>query len=346
MQAIREHVAHLQLTGSRIVLNGETDAQQSEFDCVIVCVNGHITFPNASSSQAFVQSFVLAPQFNANDTKKSYFVRNSIFRLVGGTVVDATAAAAAAPQPTLQPQVTAPPAAAPIPAATPAPATQNSATTVAKVQQQQPPATPVVAEPPVAKVAPVEKPVKEAPPPAPTKEEKEPPAPPKPDGPKTYASILGVISASPSVSETKVPVASKPAPAPAEKKAENAKAATNNKEKKDKSNVPSLFINNIDENMTKDILFSLFSKFGGVGKIDLFAQKGYAFIEYKEAEGLKAALTAVKNQDPTFVFKGKRLGVEEKSGGKKEKQSQNGQANSQKKKTDGDKKQNKKETTA
>ena len=81
--------------------------------------------------------------------------------------------------------------------------------------------------------------------------------------------------------------------------------------------------------MTKDILFSLFSKFGGVGKIDLFAQKGYAFIEYKEAEGLKAALAAVKNQDPTFVVKGKRM-VEEKSGAKKDKQTQNGHANGQK----------------
>ena len=148
-----------------------------------------------------------------------------------------------------------------------------------------------------------------------------------------------------SAPEAKPPVVSKPAPAPTEKKTENAKA-TSTKDKKDRSNVPSLFVNNIDESMTKDILFSLFSKFGGVGKIDLFAQKGYAFIEYKGAEGLKAALTAVKNQDPTFVVKGKRIGVEEKSGNKKEKQTQNGTAHVQKKKTDGEKKQNKKETSA
>ena len=61
---------------------------------------------------------------------------------------------------------------------------------------------------------------------------------------------------------------------------------------------------------------------------------------------MKAALTAVKNQDPTFVVKGKRIGVEEKSGNKKEKQTQNGTAHVQKKKTDGEKKQNKKETSA
>ena len=321
------------MAGSSIDLtNGTTDAQQSEYDCVIVCVNGHITFPDSSGSQAFVQSFVLAPQFNANDTKKSYFVRNSIFRLVGGAVVEV------APQPsTQQPPATALPATAP--PATIAPAVQPPAAVVAKAQ---PPVVPVAAEPPVAKVAPVEKPVKEAPPPP--KEEKEPPAPPKPEGPKTYASILGVIAAQ-SAPEAKPPVVSKPAPAPTEKKTENAKA-TSTKDKKDRSNVPSLFVNNIDESMTKDILFSLFSKFGGVGKIDLFAQKGYAFIEYKGAEGLKAALTAVKNQDPTFVVKGKRIGVEEKSGNKKEKQTQNGTAHVQKKKTDGEKKQNKKETSA
>ena len=332
-------MAHLQLAGSRVDLtNGITDAQQSEFDCVIVCVNGHITFPNSPSSQAFVQSFVLAPQFNANDTKKSYFVRNSIFRLIGSEVAGGASSAPAETSAT--PQTSNQHAQPPAPPVVAAPAAQvpNAGITKAQVPAAAPPAA---AEPPVAEVAQAEKPVKEVPPPAP-KEEKEPPVPPKPEGPKTYASILGIVSA-PSAPDVKPAAVSKPAPAPAEKKEAKANA---NKNKKDRSNVPSLFVNNIDETMTKDILFSLFSKFGGVGKIDLFAQKGYAFIEYKEAEDLKTALTAVKNQDPTFVVKGKRLGVEEKSGAKKDKQNQNGPAGSQKKKPDGEKKQSKKETSA
>lgn len=339
VEAIKDHVAHLQLAGSRVDLtNGITDAQQSEFDCVIVCVNGHITLPNSPGSQAFVQSFVLAPQFNANDTKKSYFVRNSIFRLVGCAVVDGASSALAEVSAVPQTQQAQPPN---LPAVT-VPATQAPAPAVVKAQVPVV-ASPVAAEPPVAEVAQAEKPVKESPPPAP-KEEKELPAPPKSEGPRTYASIVGIVSA-PSAPEVKPATVSKPAPAPTEKKAEATKAA-GSKNKKDRSNVPSLFVNNIDEFMTKDILFSLFSRFGGVGKIDLFAQKGYAFIEYKEAEGLKAALTAVKNQDPTFVVKGKRLGVEEKSGVKKDKQNQNGPTNNQKKKPDGEKKLTKKETLA
>lgn len=352
VQAIMDHVAQLQLAGSRVDLtNGLIDAQQSEYDCVIVCVNGQITFPSSPASQAFVQSFVLAPQqVNANDTKKSYFVRNSIFRLVGGAVVSASPSApatASSASTTVQPAVQqsqAPGFSRPVvPPVAVAPAEQNPAANTAKVQPPVAAEPPAVTEPPAAEETAVEKPVKEVLPPAP-KEEKVPPAPPKPEGPKTYASILGVLSA-PAAPEVKSAPAPAPAPVPTEKKVEYNKGVSN-KDKKDRPNVPSLYINNIEETMTKDILFSLFSKFGGVGKIDLFAQKGYAFIEYKEAEGLKAALAAVKNQDPTFVVKGKRMGVEEKSGAKKDKQTQNGHANGQKKKFEGDKKQNKKEASA
>ena len=84
VQAIMDHVAQLQLAGSRVDLtNGLIDAQQSEYDCVIVCVNGQITFPSSPASQAFVQSFVLAPQqVNANDTKSHTSYETQSFALL------------------------------------------------------------------------------------------------------------------------------------------------------------------------------------------------------------------------------------------------------------------------
>merc|ERR1719231_1320079 len=110
MDAIRDRVSTLNLGGMKISLEGGgLDAQPSDNDCVLITCNGFITTEPDATPLAFAQTFVLAPQ---ESTKKSYFVRNSVFRLINGGVAKNVTSpstppvtvAAAAPEPVVSPK--------------------------------------------------------------------------------------------------------------------------------------------------------------------------------------------------------------------------------------------------
>lgn len=88
VESIRERVNELNLAGARVDLSeGSVDAQQSENDGVFLTVTGHVTLL-AKPTRPFVQSFFLACQNSGNQKMVSYFVRNSVFRLLGNPLVE------------------------------------------------------------------------------------------------------------------------------------------------------------------------------------------------------------------------------------------------------------------
>ena len=85
ISAIRDRVRLLNLGGMKVSLEGGgIDAQPSDNECVLIICNGFITTEPNAAPLAFAQTFVLAPQ---ESSKKSFFVRNSVFRLINGGVV-------------------------------------------------------------------------------------------------------------------------------------------------------------------------------------------------------------------------------------------------------------------
>jgi hypothetical protein len=82
IESIRECIGELQLTGCRLDLSeGSIDAQRSEQGGVFLVVTGNLMLPGKPYHH-FVQSFFLACQ-SIKGLSPSYYVRNSIFRLLG-----------------------------------------------------------------------------------------------------------------------------------------------------------------------------------------------------------------------------------------------------------------------
>lgn len=80
---IREKVESLNLAGAKVDLtNGSIDAQKSENNAVFLVVTGEFTMPG-KSARPFIQSFFLVCQGGKSDGPPSYYVRNSVFRLFG-----------------------------------------------------------------------------------------------------------------------------------------------------------------------------------------------------------------------------------------------------------------------
>mmetsp|Transcript_16882 Transcript_16882/g.25427 ORF Transcript_16882/g.25427 Transcript_16882/m.25427 type:complete len:493 (-) Transcript_16882:166-1644(-) len=84
IENIREYVNSLNLAGARIDFReGSIDAQHSDHNGVFLVVTGLFT-KSGNASRPFVQSFFLACQSSLNQktTMASYYVRNSVFRLL------------------------------------------------------------------------------------------------------------------------------------------------------------------------------------------------------------------------------------------------------------------------
>jgi len=82
IENIRKRVLELNLAGSKVDLSeGSLDAHRSEGNGVIMVATGLFTPADSTESSPFVQTFFLSSQKTA-----SYFVRNSVFRIVGGPV--------------------------------------------------------------------------------------------------------------------------------------------------------------------------------------------------------------------------------------------------------------------
>lgn len=101
--AIRTKVDELNLMGAVVDLsNGFIDAQQSEGGGIMVVVTGHYTPPASTSTSPFVQTFFLAFK------KSSYFVSNSVFRLLPCSVPTIPAATQTADTPSPAPTAESP----------------------------------------------------------------------------------------------------------------------------------------------------------------------------------------------------------------------------------------------
>ena len=310
---IREYVKTLNLTGTVIdLLNGHLDAQSSENDSVLLVVTGVVRAPGSAIAQPFIQTFLLTPQ-QANETKKvSYFVRNSIFRLIDAPV---TSSAITAPVPAAAPVVAAK---EPQATATRQPEPQHAAV------QQQPVAEvePVQAQPATGTATP---PTAPAPVTAQKIEPAKVPAPANDGAPKTFASLFQNVSAQSSV-PSQDSLRSRPSKAPVAASSANngevaAKKADAPRADSKPASHPSIYVNHLVEGTSEDELEALFAEFGKIKKIDLHDGRGYAFIEYAAADGVKNAMDAFRANETLFTVKGKVIGVEEKQGGKKEKTS-------------------------
>jgi len=345
LEAIRERVSLLNLGGMKISFGGldGLDAQPSENDCVLITCNGFITTEPNASPLAFAQTFVLAPQ---ESTKKSYFVRNSVFRFINGGVAKnvtspstppVTVAAAAAPEPVVS---------------------SKPAPVVLKETPQVTEATPSVAAAPSSTGA-AEKPTAAKPPQAPqpvpdeaSKEETktvsssvssseespsaaEAPTEPVEKKPFSYASavtirgspVAAAASATQKMSNSGGPGWSVAPSKKSEKSTEKNKDNSSEVKESSKSSTdgaqqgvkkelgPSLYLNKLNPSTTKEDILKVFSTYGKVGKIDLNS-RGFAFVEYDNRQSVLDALSAHKENEAKHKLRGKLIEIQEKQGNK------------------------------
>lgn len=102
--------------------------------------------------------------------------------------------------------------------------------------------------------------------------------------PKSYAAMVASsssTSAAPPVVVKKplAPAAQPPAVTSAEKPPAKAKKQVDAAAAKTEPKPPSLYVNQLDDTVTKDQLMKAFSKVGKIKCLDHFAPKGYAFVE-------------------------------------------------------------------
>jgi len=97
VENIRERVTQLKLAGAQIDLSeGSVDAQKSDNNGVFLTVTGHVTLLS-KPTRPFVQSFLLACQSSVSNKSISYFLRNSVFRLLGAPILDQSRAVSTSP---------------------------------------------------------------------------------------------------------------------------------------------------------------------------------------------------------------------------------------------------------
>lgn len=339
MDAIRDRVSTLNLGGMKISLEGGgLDAQPSDNDCVLITCNGFITTEPDATPLAFAQTFVLAPQ---ESTKKSYFVRNSVFRLINGGVVARNISSPSSPPVAVA-------AAAPEPVVSPKPAPVVSKETHQHVKETAPIVAPPGARP--AEKPPAVDPV-QAPQPHPVEDSEEAnthpssassaeasaeaaaaPSEPVEKKPFSYASAVTirggpVAAAAPSaqkVSNTGGPgwsvAQSRKTEKPAEKNMDETSKEVKEPSKPSSDSVqqvvkkdlgPSLYLNKLNPATTKEDILKVFSAYGKVGKIDLNS-RGFAFVEYDNKQSVLDALTAHKENEAKHKLRGKLIEVQEK----------------------------------
>jgi len=321
VENIRVSIDKLELTSSSIDVfdHGSVDAQLSENGSVVVLICGLFTpagvVPgSAGASLRFVQSFQLACQATGPGVKKtpSYYVRNSIFRTEkrsdSGEVAPVPApvpASVVAPTPVPEPVVAAaaPAPKAEQPAALNQPAPKQASKPKAKhAKADASPAAQTRAPEPTAKAAPTtatDSPMPPAAAPAPVsvapapKEQLEP----EPSGPRSFADLVKTWDPSAPVP----PAATKPVPKAAPKPAStlnvppaaaNGKSADSTTSKRSMPTDTSVYISSVPAATTKADLAEALSGCGTVVRVDLHADRGFAFVNFDASECVAAAVAA------------------------------------------------------
>ena len=78
---------------------------------------------------------------------------------------------------------------------------------------------------------------------------------------------------------------------------------------------PSLYLNKLNPDTTKEDILKVFSAYGKVGKIDLNT-RGFAFVEYDNRKSVLDALTAHKENEAKHKLRGKLIEIQEKQSSK------------------------------
>eukprot|EP01041_Mallomonas_annulata_P003421 gene3421-6788_t len=337
VENIREKVNQLELAGARVDLSeGSIDAQKSENNGVFLTVTGRVTLVG-KPTRPFVQCFYLASQNSQKGSMVSYFVRNSVFRLLGETNTESHIA-----EKTLMTE----------PITTIPSTTMDTASSAVSVEAEACASMNDVVSEPIhyqneevtveeAYVVEQQEVEVEVEPVVPEEEQQdtfeeqeashditvESTHPRVPSPPKSFADIvrrLGGEKPAPATATSTSP----PAPAPraarnAPKKekvrseeaivdnASNAAGSgTNNTGGTSKNSNAGLFVNQIHEDTTHEDLLEIFTTFGEVKQADVHASRGYAFIEYIDVTSARMALAQAEIEP--FVVKGQTIKIEER----------------------------------
>lgn len=314
---IREKVEALNLAGAKVDLtNGSLDAQRSDNNAVFLVVTGKFTMPGRSA-RPFIQSFFLVCQNGGkSDAQPSYYVRNSVFRLFGEDA-DATPPPAPAVVTTavfeekveVEVEVEEPKKEEPVVEVKAPEVVQeevdNSNTVVPETTTNDDlDATTVTSEPEYVNVS-VKKdePVVEEAAPKEIKEVvPEPVVVKEKVKPASWACLFAGGTPEP------VQEAPKPKKVVVKKEAEVEKTSPN--AAKTTTAPLTVHLSQLPENVVEAEVRSLFEPFGPIKKIDIYAQKGFAFVDFVEASGVKNAMA--KKGTGYFTIRDSAFQVEER----------------------------------
>mmetsp|Transcript_29240 Transcript_29240/g.29607 ORF Transcript_29240/g.29607 Transcript_29240/m.29607 type:complete len:499 (+) Transcript_29240:211-1707(+) len=337
VESIREHINNLDLAGARVDLtDGSVDAQKSENNGVFLTVTGHVTLASRPT-RPFVQSFFLASQSSGNPKSPqmiSYFVRNSIFRLLGNPFTEADLAVkpTAVPEPALDPIVDEMEPTSYMDVRSDSVKVPMDHALLASMNQaslepttHEIPADEIDVNAPQEEIQ-VEEPQEEEEEEEEVEEQDYPEEiemeevgqeelvpetetymePPPPSPPKSFADVVKRLAG-----EKAAPV---PPPVP-----HKGRSSSSKKEKRFDESEPvasmgakpiALYISHITADTTDADLLQIFSVFGEVKHADVHASRGYAFIEFTEPSAAHAALSLAEIEP--FNVKGQDIKVEER----------------------------------
>jgi len=311
---IREKVESLNLAGAKVDLtNGSIDAQRSDNNAVFLVVTGKFTMPG-KSARPFIQSFFLVCQNGGkSDAQPSYYVRNSVFRLFGedAPVTPPTPPTAVVTTAVFEEKVDVVEAKKEEPVVEKIPEVTSEEDDSPKVEVPETThddvdSATVSSEPDYVNVsvkkedtlvssseetAPKE--VKEVVPEPVVVKEKVKPA--------SWACLFAG-GAEP------VQEVAKPKRVPVKKDVETEKAPPT--ASKAASAPLTVHLSQLPENVVETDVRPLFEPFGAIKKIDIYAQKGFAFVDFVEASGVKGAM--LKKGTDYFTIRGSSFQVEER----------------------------------
>lgn len=323
INSIRERVIELNLRGATVdVSEGSIDAQRTENNGVFLTVTGTVTLPS-SAPATFVQSFLLATQ-TGNNKAASYFVRNSVFRLL--TVpVDNRPVTAPVPSQTIsiapvQVQVvesvdtTQAVSATTVEEETVAVAETEDVEEIPEAEEDvfEEEAEPLDAEPGVEETEEEYEEQVYEPSPA-----VEPQAPAAPSPPKSFADVVKRLAGPPATG----PAAPAPAPGkggrgPTKKDkvkvadAEEQTPLTHPAAPKPQQQRISLYVSQLSEEASEEDLRQLFGKFGIISSVNVQGDRGFAFVDFADSVGAKAAMAQAVTEP--FVLRERTLKLEER----------------------------------
>eukprot|EP00596_Hydrurales_sp_CCMP1899_P007109 CAMPEP_0119042014 /NCGR_PEP_ID=MMETSP1177-20130426/14293_1 /TAXON_ID=2985 /ORGANISM="Ochromonas sp, Strain CCMP1899" /LENGTH=385 /DNA_ID=CAMNT_0007008513 /DNA_START=152 /DNA_END=1306 /DNA_ORIENTATION=+ len=327
MEAIRERVSQLSLAGARVDLTeGSVDAQRSGINGVFLVVTGDFAQPSQFlEPRKFVQTFFLASQAPTGQAASmtSYFVCNSVFRLLGPAVP------LGANSTSVSIQVGEVPVVVDASTATATTATSTTATSTADssnghvavkeietvevpvyhrvtpelVEVKEVPANVAVHFEEIVKVNVVE--TKQT---VSVVESASPQEITAPSVPKSYSDMARAAA-----SQQAPPSPARFAPRPV-----RTSSSSTPKDNTASKQVPtpsspshSLYVKQVPEAVTEADVLALFGKFGTVKRVELNGPRGFAFVDYDSAASVQACLASTK-EGPLELL-GAALKVEERT---------------------------------